>query len=918
MESGALKVLDAGLYRRGRFIGEVARWVSVALAVASVLFVWNMPGTRPELAMAVLGGYGLLILARTVLARRGPARPAWDAVQEVADTLGITLAAFFTGRMESPIWLLLYPHAVAVSMRGGVRRALAFGVLDAAAAGLLAAFTPTHPVGMLHAMSLIFCAFMGGITSSHLKMVQERLSDANREMLAKNEALSRTVRALETTRSEQESALFLLRESESRYRRLLERIQDGVVIVQDGRIAYANEVFAGMVGDPPDALVGLDFLELVPPEDRAEIAARYRRWEETQAVSGVLESRLRSRAGPPLVVSIRAGSVEFQGKRSVITTVRDTTRERRMEQDVKAHAERLAALNEIANAVNVSLTIDDIVTVISQESRRLLPFDRLTVALVDDGPEVDVLRLDGGIFRSRAAFRREEVDWAFQRARAWCEGAGEPRPPRVRQLLADDGVHAVATVPLRTRDRLIGSLNFGRFRAVPFTPLELAVAEPVARQMAIALDNARLLEAVRRRGRELESLLEVGRRVTERLDVRELLPIVTRSVNRVMGTTHCLLLLRTGDVLRVVAQEGIEPEVVEAFRDLRIGDSLSGRVIREGQAVTSLDMREDDRVLFSEAVQRFDYRSFLGVPLRRGTEVIGTLEVVTKGLRRRFGPEDQALMQAFADQAAVAIENARLFEDARAHLADMVQANRQLEDLDRQRRQYLQNVSHEFRTPLTVIKGYAEFLRDSSSVDAGSVPGVMGVIVESADRVIDMVNTLIDVSRIEHDDAGRALELRPIDLVDVVRTAVEVLRPPAGKRGIALDIEVVGPCGLEADAGLLQQVVRKLVDNAVKYSPDNGRVVVRARAEEGGVTLEVEDFGIGIPPEHVPRIFEKFYMVDGTITRRAGGAGVGLYLVREIVRLHDGTVEVQSRPGRGSTFSVRLPRAPSPRDTALA
>jgi two-component system phosphate regulon sensor histidine kinase PhoR len=308
------------------------------------------------------------------------------------------------------------------------------------------------------------------------------------------------------------------------------------------------------------------------------------------------------------------------------------------------------------------------------------------------------------------------------------------------------------------------------------------------------------------------------------------------------------------------------------------------------------------------------------VPLRRGAEVLGTLEVVTKDEVRVFGPEDEARMSAFADQAAVAIENARLAEEARRHLANVVQANQQLEELDRMRRQYLRNVSHEFRTPLTVIKGYAEFLKDAGSPGEEALSEVMHILVESSDRVIDLVDTLLDVSRIEQEGAERGLNMQRLDLRDLLRGAVESVRGPAERKSIGVQVEVPEEeLWLLGDRGLLHQVVRKLVDNAVKYSPPGKGVHVRGRVEGDHLLLEVQDFGIGIPPEHVPRIFEKFYMVDGGITRRAGGTGVGLYLVREIVRLHHGRLDVSSRPGQGSLFTVLLPRhEPAQARAALA
>ncbi len=931
MESGALHFLDASLYRRGHLITAVARWVSVGLALLSLPFVWDDRRVQPRAALAVALTYLAFNLVSQVwqlwAARAGsesrrsglgasrdfvaaPPNPRLSRgrllrmLHDVVDALAVGLGAAFSGGLQSPIWLLLYPHVVSVSVRGGLAFALAMGTLDAVIVSFLAHLAD-EPLGNLHSLTLLFCAFMGGTTSSHLHSIQRRLAAANAELGGANRQLSETVAAQMASQKQQELSLLRLQESEERYRRLLGRIQDGVVIIQDGRLVYANEVFAAMLGDAEGTFLGHDFLDLVVAEDRPEIAERYQAWEESRGVSGSLEARVRTRAGETLLVVVRAGGVELQGKRSVIATVRDITAQRRMEQEVREHADRLAALNEIADAVNESLTIEDIFAVAAEETRRLVPCDAITFALPSDSG-LEVVAIGDGEPRRRTALGPEEAAWALEAPRRWVRGATEP-PPHCNELLDDPELAALATLPLRSKDRVIGSLNLGRRQPRAFSGEDLHAIEPVARHIAIALGNARLLEDVRRRGDELETLLEIGRNIVERLDLTELLPLVARSVNRVMGTSHCLLLLRSGDSLSVGAQEGLEPEVVEAFQGLRVGQSLSGWVIKEGRLLAVPDMREDPRLRYADMVVRYDYRSFLGVPLRHGSDTLGTLEVVTKGMPRRFSAEEQALMTAFAHQVAVAIANARLFEEARANLQQVVETNRRLEELDRLRREYLRNVSHEFRTPLTVIKGYAEFLLESEA--AAPQQEMMKIIVESCDRVIDLVETLIEVSRIEQGEAERILNVRRLDLREVAETSVEALRWFAARKKIRVELDFAGAdFRLEADGSLLQQVVKKLLDNALKYSPPGARVLVRARPGDEDMQLEVEDAGIGIAPEHLPRIFDKFYTVDGGVARRVGGTGVGLYLVREIVRLHRGTVEVRSLPGEGSVFSVRLPR----------
>lgn len=780
MESGALKVLDVNLYRRGQYISTLARGFSLALGALSLFFVWDHPRTRPLAALLVVGVYAVFSLGLYFWRRLGHHDHWLKVAHDIADALAVGFGAAATGGLEGPVWLLLYPHVVGVSVRGGLGYALMMAVLDAVIVSVLTVMTPQQPLGTLHALAILFCGFLGGTTSTYLSEIQDRLRAVNDELSAKNKRLQELMAAEDTSRREHEH-------------------------------------------------------------------------------------------------------------------------------DVKVQSERLAAINEIANAINLSLTVEDIAGAVAQEARRLLPFDRLTVALIEeDGAQVELVSPGAGVLRQRSPFPRAVVSWAFRRPLAWCDGDPEPTPEHVRQLLPDSTIRSVATVPLLSKGRVIGSLNVGRRKAAPFTALELAVLEPVARHIAAALDNARLLEAVRLHAREFESLLEVSRRIGERPDLRELLPMVTRSVNRVMGTEHCLIMLREGDRLRVVAREGVEAEVVEAFGDLRVGDSLSGWVIQQGRVLAIEDMRDDPRLMFGDLVHMYSYRSYLGVPLRRGSEIIGILEVVTKHVTRSFGTDEQALMSAFADQAAVAIDNARLLDQGRQHLARVVEANRLLEELDRLRREYLRNVSHEFRTPLTVIRGYAEFL-ENAKADARTVSDVMRVIVESCDRVIDLVDTLIEVSRVEQEDAARTLQLQELDLRELAEASLEPLRQAADRKSVCLDLDfpVEKRLLVKGDRGLLGHLVRKLVDNAVKYSPAGARVLVRADSDDDDLTLEVEDFGIGIPAEHVPRIFEKFYMVDGGITRRAGGSGVGLYLVREIVRLHHGRVDVESRPGHGSVFRIR-------------
>jgi signal transduction histidine kinase len=251
-------------------------------------------------------------------------------------------------------------------------------------------------------------------------------------------------------------------------------------------------------------------------------------------------------------------------------------------------------------------------------------------------------------------------------------------------------------------------------------------------------------------------------------------------------------------------------------------------------------------------------------------------------------------------------------EEMASTVGQVREANDRLEELHRLRDEYLRNVSHEFRSPLTVIRGYAEFVRDQGVPSDSSLPDVMRVMLDSCDQMIDMVDTLLEVSRIERGETGRRLDVRPVAIDEILETALASVRGLAEKKDATIDISLPAePLRVAGDASLLAHALRHLLSNALKYGPPRGTISVRGQIRDGVAVLDVEDQGIGIAPEHLPHIFEKFYVADGGLDRRRGGAGVGLYLAREIVRLHQGTIEARSHPGRGSVFSVTLPR-PSP------
>jgi two-component system, OmpR family, phosphate regulon sensor histidine kinase PhoR len=232
-----------------------------------------------------------------------------------------------------------------------------------------------------------------------------------------------------------------------------------------------------------------------------------------------------------------------------------------------------------------------------------------------------------------------------------------------------------------------------------------------------------------------------------------------------------------------------------------------------------------------------------------------------------------------------------------------------LRRLEMIRRDFVANVSHELKTPITAIQGFVETLRENTAADPAERSRFLDVIHRHAERLNSVVDDLLDLSRLERDEEAGRIVLTAGPLAAVLEEAAALNRPKAGEAGVSIRVDSAYAPAVPMNAGLLTQAVSNLIDNAVKYSERGGMVDVRCRAEESSIRIEVEDRGCGIPAVHLPRLFERFYRVDPSRSRSLGGTGLGLSIVRHIALAHGGTAEVRSEEGKGSVFSIVLPSA---------
>ncbi|MFN2416490.1 MAG: ATP-binding protein, partial [Pyrinomonadaceae bacterium] len=339
--------------------------------------------------------------------------------------------------------------------------------------------------------------------------------------------------------------------------------------------------------------------------------------------------------------------------------------------------------------------------------------------------------------------------------------------------------------------------------------------------------------------------------------------------------------------------------LVERLRAFPPGPQSGGtpRVLRTGRPEAAAEVTEE--VLSAVArdeeharlLRELGLKSFLVVPLVARERTIGALTFCMTRAQRNYSAEDVAYAQEIAARAALAIENARLYGRA--------------QEVNRAKDEFLATLSHELRTPLTPILGWTHMIRSGRLGANESAQGIR-VIEKNSQSLSRLINDLLDMSSIL--SGKMRIERAPVDLPSVVREAVETVRPQADARSVSLDVQAGAPATVSGDRTRLVQVFWNLLHNAVKFSPEGGRVRVRVRAAEGRATVKVEDDGAGIPPEFLPHVFERFRQADMGTTRQHGGLGLGLALVKSFVEAHGGAVAVESAgDGRGSRFTVSLP-----------
>ncbi|MFN8484629.1 MAG: GAF domain-containing protein [Anaerolineae bacterium] len=599
-------------------------------------------------------------------------------------------------------------------------------------------------------------------------------------------------------------------------------------------------------------------------------------------------------------------------------------REREAHAAAEAAARRVARLQSVTAALSRAVTPDEVADVIIHQGLDTLGAGGGTlVLLTPDGREFEIIRAEGYPTPVMEAWRRFPAD----------AHAPTPEVVRTRQIMtlespeaalalypelgaSHGGFQAWAIVPLVAAGRAIGALDFAFAQPRAFSAEDLAFLTTLGEQSAQALERARLYEAEQRsradadaRARRISLLYEVSNRLADTLDLTTMLNTLARLTAPALADWVVIELLASGRWGEQYVVAHREPQMEALAREMRrrypsdlheverIKTTLeAGEVVFIPDTAASVAAGAVD-ARHAEMLRTLNATAYMVLPLLARGQLLGGIALMMTG-GRRFDSEDLEVARELARRAAVFLDNARLYREAR----DAVAA----------RQAILAVVSHDLKNPLAVIKGYSALLETALKSPHGVSQDRLIERVRKIDNVTmrmnSMINELVDFSRIQ---AGQPLDIQtePIDLVMLTRQVVEEQRQTTKRHQITLAVETPS-LHSTVDTVKIERVLSNIIGNAIKYSPEGSRIEVAVRRErrEGAecAAIEVRDEGVGIPAEDLPHIFQFFHR-GSNIEGHFRGTGIGLATALHVVQQHGGTIEVRSEVGVGSTFTVLLP-----------
>ncbi len=706
-----------------------------------------------------------------------------------------------------------------------------------------------------------------------------------------------------------------LRESRKRLRELFDGAGEAIFVEDlDGNILDVNRKAIELFGYDREEFLGLNAMELIPPED----VQTFRVVREVLQKEGHFrgEARNKLKDNEIIDVAVVAHVIEIGEDRLIQVFIQDITEEKRKEREILEKNSELGILHDISKVVNRSLVLDEILNLSLQKTLEVTEFDVGGVYILDDVNQLlnlkSVIGIPEAVVGKIKAIRVGESLTG--------EVARDRKAMRVDSLVEDDRsltaregmqYHSFIGLPLLYGERLVGVMDLASTRRIPEDAYRMELLKGVSELVGIAIGNARLYQGSQERAVRMQILYEAGKSFMAITDMDRLAEKVVDVASSALGYDACSI-FKVGDRGKVTMLRSSRPMRPERSGKRSEGSSKRG-VVRWVAAKKETrylpDVSKDPTYLPGW----LDEGSELAIPLMVGDDVLGVIDF-EKGEKEGFDEESIRFLSLYANQVAWALYNVGLFEEIQ-------KANEDLNRVSELKSQFVSLVSHELRTPMTAIKGSLDIIHSGATGPLSEKQRTfLAMARRNIDRLSEMINNILDLSRIE---AGKIrYDFGEVDIQQPAHNVMMTLSASAEERGITLESRLPDSLPtIYADESKVEQVLTNLIANALKSTPDGGKVAILAglaagrdleripdpkvRRKKKYVKVSVVDTGPGVPGDKLEAIFDRFEQLKGEKGKR--GTGLGLAICRYLVEGHGGTIWAEEGKEAGGVFSFLLP-----------
>ncbi len=674
-------------------------------------------------------------------------------------------------------------------------------------------------------------------------------------MKAEDKTKEKLIRELRQRIAELEKSQIKRKWSEEEYKTILSTAMDGFWLVdKEGRFLDMNDAYCHLIGYSRDELLKMRVQDVEASEKPEETASHIQRVMDIG--SDRFETRHKCKDGKTVDIEVSVNYMDVEGGR-LFVFLRDITERKWADETMRKKTKELSALYTIAKTVSQSHDMDEMLNGTLETVLQIMGADGGGIYLLEeDGINLHLKVHKGFSQKSIEAVKTIKVGTgvsgrALELKKVIAIDVSHYPTRSLIPILKENGIKFLASTPIAYKNKILGTISIHYRRPCTFLQEERDIFTSIGNELGVAIENARLFNELEKHHKMLGTLYSIESVVSGSLNLEEIYKLALSKALEVTDTDAGTLYSFDGEVLRLEACEGLCPEFKKKAVIRKVGDGIPGMAV-ESKKPISLDITEFPSPPLLPYMTREGLVSFIGTPLLSKEKVVGALALGTKK-KQKFTQDDLDILLSIGNTIGIATENARLYKESKDNLEKLQKAYEELQSLDKMKDEFISNISHELKTPLISIKGYGELLYDEKLKGRiNEQKKSLEAIIRNADRLTRLIDSILFISKLQ--TGNIEFHFEALDMDEIVQLCLSDFRRMLDKKHIEFEKDIPLISKVKGDKDKFMEAITNLLDNAIKFTSEGGKISIKAWDEAENVHFTVSDNGIGIPAE-----IETFY-----------------------------------------------------------